>query len=973
MKDNEQGKARVKSSQDPSLEPSDKTRIAVKKRPQAVNSRSQDDARTVVRKPSDTKTAAALDATRIASRKPASRATEVRSDATRIAIKKKAILTSPSVKQSETIHQKPASKPGSKDETDFPITVPTDFEPEQVSKETDGTEKLPAVKNRGDVTQFQPTRVLHNFDAKTEVDNDTRLQRTIISEQSAAETKATKSRSDYSDQHLLKKRFVLERVLGAGGMGIVYKAKDLLKVEAKDRDPYVAIKVLSEEFKSHPEAFISLQRESRKSQRIAHPNIVNVHDFDRDGDTVFMTMEFLDGDPLDQLIRRYRSTGLPTDDAWEIIRGMTSALKHAHEGNIIHSDFKPGNVFVTKKGLTKVFDFGIARAVAKVEHLEGSPQDHTVFDAGNLGALTPAYASLEMLEGKEPDVRDDVYALGCVAYEVLTGQHPYNKVPADEAKRQGLKPKRISHIKKYEWQAIESAIAFDRENRLESVADFEEAITPKLKSSSWMVTALALIFAAAISGYFLFIVKEPEAPAYSEFDIRNELELKVRIDFYKENIEKLMQNADFSDLWQDSIWKDLSDLKKLIQGADPWVDEKMATIFGLYVEQIKTAVNNAKYTQAEQLIDAAKRYTDTTNLLDQYSTRIAKAREIAQQKRIEQAKLELERKQKLEQQRSLKLQQQKKAQQQASVEAVKNKQITDQFNIALDNVNTLLDCQGSINMRDLEIAIKKLKQLDPGRFNDIEKTIVRSLAGCIIQIGKSFPERAMDAKKYSLRLFSSPLLSQINIQSRDPCDISLAGLGTRGKRAMCKDKLKSSGYGPEMVVIPGNATIDPFAITKYEVSVAEFNQFCVATGLCGKISKNGQLPVSDISIGQVDAYLSWLSSQSGKKYRLPSKNEWLHAAKSRSKKLDPNRNCELSTRGFQKGGDLVYYTVGSQNGWGLVNYVGNVQEWVYKSGRKLEAVGGSFLDPMESCTISTSKAHNGMADKSTGFRVLREI
>ncbi len=78
-----------------------------------------------------------------------------------------------------------------------------------------------------------------------------------------------------SEHVTLKNRFILEKVLGVGGMGIVYKAKDRLKVEAQDRDPYVAIKVLSEEFKTHPEAFISLQRESRKSQRIAHPNIVN--------------------------------------------------------------------------------------------------------------------------------------------------------------------------------------------------------------------------------------------------------------------------------------------------------------------------------------------------------------------------------------------------------------------------------------------------------------------------------------------------------------------------------------------------------------------------------------------------------------------------------------------------------------------------------------------------------------------------
>jgi hypothetical protein len=264
-----------------------------------------------------------------------------------------------------------------------------------------------------------------------------------------------------AEHGILKNRFILEKVLGVGGMGIVYKAKDTLKVEAQDSDPYVAIKVLNNEFKKHPEAFISLQRESRKSQRIAHPNIVNVYDFDRDNTTVFMTMEFLDGSPLDQLIRQYKSTGLPTDDAFNIIKGMASALSYAHAEKIIHSDFKPGNVFVTKKGITKVFDFGIARAVAKAGHLDDNPEDRTIFDAGNLGALTPAYASLEMLEGKEPDVRDDIYALGCVAYELFTGEHPYNKVPADEAESQGLKPKRITNIKKTNGKLLKKRLLLD--------------------------------------------------------------------------------------------------------------------------------------------------------------------------------------------------------------------------------------------------------------------------------------------------------------------------------------------------------------------------------------------------------------------------------------------------------------------------------------------------------------------------------
>ena len=133
------------------------------------------------------------------------------------------------------------------------------------------------------------------------------------------------------------------------------------------------------------------------------------------------------------------------------------------------------------------------------------------------------------------------------------------------------------------------------------------------------------------------------------------------------------------------------------------------------------------------------------------------------------------------------------------------------------------------------------------------------------------------------------------------------------------------------------------------------------------------MPVSDIPLSLAESYLRWLSQQSGKKYRLPRKIEWIHAVKSRGKGLDPNRNCALSTRGFEKGGSLVKSSIGKQNPWGLVNYVGNAQEWVYGIGRSLQAVGGSFREPMESCTITSSRNHGGNADSHTGFRVLREI
>src|SRR6476661_4572406 len=106
-------------------------------------------------------------------------------------------------------------------------------------------------------------------------------------------------------------RFVLEECLGFGGMGTVYKALDLRKLEASDRKPYIAIKVLNVQFRGHPKSLIALQREAKKAQTLAHPNIVTVYDFDRDGSMVYLTMEYLAGKPLSQMLRAPAFVGMP--------------------------------------------------------------------------------------------------------------------------------------------------------------------------------------------------------------------------------------------------------------------------------------------------------------------------------------------------------------------------------------------------------------------------------------------------------------------------------------------------------------------------------------------------------------------------------------------------------------------------------------------------------------------------------------
>lgn len=266
----------------------------------------------------------------------------------------------------------------------------------------------------------------------------------------------------------LNGRFVLEECLGVGGMGTVYKALDLRKLEASDRKPYIAIKVLNMQFSGHPQSLIALQREARKAQQLAHRNIVTVYDFDRDGPTVFLTMEYLQGKSLNRVLRSPDFTGLPYVKAMPIIVGMGSALAYAHERGFVHCDFKPANVFLTDRGEVKVIDFGIARGFQQ----PADDADQTVFDPGSLGGMTPAYASPEMFEHREPDPRDDIYALACVSYELLTGRHPFNRVAATEARAKNLKPEQPRTLSRAQWKTLRQALSLDRATRTPTVKQF---------------------------------------------------------------------------------------------------------------------------------------------------------------------------------------------------------------------------------------------------------------------------------------------------------------------------------------------------------------------------------------------------------------------------------------------------------------------------------------------------------------------
>jgi serine/threonine-protein kinase len=209
-------------------------------------------------------------------------------------------------------------------------------------------------------------------------------------------------------------------LLGKGGMGEVYRARDLkLKRE-------VAIKILPDEFIRDPDRVSRFQREAEVLASLNHPNIATIYDFDEANGSRFLVLELVDGETLaDRLTRG----PIPIDEALEIAKHICEALEAAHEKGIVHRDLKPANVKLTPDGKVKVLDFGLARALDNTPANASFSNSPTLsMAATNAGVIlgTAAYMSPEQARGKPVDRRTDIFAFGCVLYEMLTGKMAFD-------------------------------------------------------------------------------------------------------------------------------------------------------------------------------------------------------------------------------------------------------------------------------------------------------------------------------------------------------------------------------------------------------------------------------------------------------------------------------------------------------------------------------------------------------------------
>lgn len=229
---------------------------------------------------------------------------------------------------------------------------------------------------------------------------------------------------------ILSGRYRLISQQGSGGMAVVYKAQDLRLGRI------VAIKILRPSLTTDPSFLQRFQQEARNVANLAHPNIVTLHDFGQDGNTYYMVMEFIDGQDLKKIIRS--SAPFTVERALHIGIQICAGIGYAHRAGLVHADVKPQNILLTGNDSVKVTDFGIAQALSIVQNQE---KQSVVWGS-------PHYFAPEQATGEPPNTSSDVYAIGIVIFEMLTGKLPYSGADQQELAMAHIR-EQVPHVVDY--------------------------------------------------------------------------------------------------------------------------------------------------------------------------------------------------------------------------------------------------------------------------------------------------------------------------------------------------------------------------------------------------------------------------------------------------------------------------------------------------------------------------------------------
>jgi len=318
--------------------------------------------------------------------------------------------------------------------------------------------------------------------------------------------------------------------LGEGGMGVVFRAHDI-KLQ---RD--VALKLLPHHLASDPERLARFQREAQLLASMNHPNIAQIYGLEDSTAQQCIVMELVEGETLQERLRR---GPIPVNEALPIATQIAEAMEAAHERGIVHRDLKPANVKITPEGHVKVLDFGLAKMFERAPTATAPSDSPTLVDGTMDGVIlgTPSYMSPEQARGQQPDRTSDVWAFGCVLYEMLTGKCSFSghtitdilaavvKVDPDWSALPEGTPAAIRRL-------LRRCLQKNRNQRLRDIRDarieIEEAPSETesavalphragRKRAPWIVGALGLAVALAVT--VLYYRRTPDTPAEARLDI----------------------------------------------------------------------------------------------------------------------------------------------------------------------------------------------------------------------------------------------------------------------------------------------------------------------------------------------------------------------------------------------------------------------------------------------------------------------
>jgi hypothetical protein len=276
---------------------------------------------------------------------------------------------------------------------------------------------------------------------------------------------------------VIKNRYQLVANLGAGGIGQVFDAIDLHQAG----DVHVTLKIVAVNLKHEPYAFDALKAAVKATQHLDHPNIVRVYGIDEHEDRVFITMEPLRGRWLSGMVREVRRKGMSYDSAWPIITGIANGLAYAHQQGVVHSDLSPHAVFIGEDGRAKIVGFGWVHAVP------ASNESLDVLDTLTLRAYTEAYTADAWAQQGAPHPADDLYPLGVMAYEMLSGAHPFQRCTLSVARQKGLTHVPIDGLPRRARLLIDRCLSFDRDVRPKDGHSFVKRMRPNIFERLWNV------------------------------------------------------------------------------------------------------------------------------------------------------------------------------------------------------------------------------------------------------------------------------------------------------------------------------------------------------------------------------------------------------------------------------------------------------------------------------------------------------